>query len=763
MAGRIKRSDYVAFWIAGGVFAAFLAVGLLYILVVREHNREESLRYLNDAVSQRQAALSQQFSSDLQMLRGVAVSIAEMDVNDREHIYNILNTINRSNAFIRMGFADNRGIAALVDLDGSIYRDVDVSARGFFLAARGGEEVISGTFFEDLTDEYVNYYAVPVRKHDNVVGVLLAVNADDVLHNIVAVPVFNGAGHYFVIDDRGVTVVPTVAPEPIAGLGSDIFQIMDFPPPEREAFAHALASTTGGDFEFSSMGKRQFGVLHPIGVNDWFVLGVVPRSAIGAYYNRTSIGVTFLVMAAALILLFHFYWQFRVVIRNQRELKRLAYTDQLTGDRNLPKFTIDAERILRERGSRQYAFWSFDVKYFGRINELYGNEIGDTVLLRVANILREHMPDGIFCRDTADQFVGLMPYAKREELRCWAEGIFKAMADNEAIEKSRLRLDGAIGIYCVDDFDDEPTVDNMVNRAAVAKKIAKRFAGSGALFFTQEMSNEIRREARLEATSREALSAGHISFHLQPKVEIQRGCRIAGAEALARWSDPEFGGISPGDFIPLFERNGFIVTLDREIFGQVCGWYRAWLAAGNIPVKVSINVSRQGLLRDDFIAYYVFIKEGHAIPDGHLELEFTESVIQSDYQLFCRTVKELQRAGFACSIDDFGSGYSSLNVLKNLPIDVLKLDALFFQGEDNLGRARTVVEDFIGLARKLEIRTVAEGVEDLTQVDFLRGAGCDLVQGYFFSRPVPPAEFELFDIEIGPDLVITRGKSETNY
>ena len=761
MISRLERPNFASFWIAGIVFAAFLAAGLLYVLVVRRHNAEESLRFLNDSVSQRQAALSQRFSGDLQILRGVALSLSEMDLDDREKIYNILNTINRSNSFVRMGFVGSSGIGVLVDLDGTVYRDVNLSTRDFFRTALGGHDAVSRTFFEDLTNDYVNYYAVPVRQQGAVVGVLLAVNTEDVFREIIAVPVFNGMGFYFVIDSAGIAVLPTMDPGTLAKLGSSVFQVMDFPAGEREKFERALAHRERGAFDFSSLGNRQFGVLHPLGVNDWFVLGAVPRTVIDSHYNQTSIGITLILMAAALMFMFHIYWQFRVVVRNQRSLERLAYTDELTGARNLPKFMIDAERILTGRSNgRSYALWCFDIKQFGRINELYGNEIGDMVLVRMAELLRERQGEGIFCRDSADQFVGLMPYAKKADIHYWAECLFKSMVEHEAIDKSRLRLDGAIGVYCVGDFEDGLTVDNMVNRASVAKKAAKATAGSGMLFFTHEMGDLIRREAQLEATSREALDAGHIVFHLQPKVGIQGNCRITGAEALARWHDPTYGWISPADFIPLFERNGFIVTLDREIFEQVCRWYRVWLTAGNEPVRISINVSRQGLLRDDFIAYYVLVKEGNGIPDGLLELEFTESIILDDYRHFCRAVEELQKAGFACSIDDFGSGYSSLNVLKNLPIDALKLDALFFRGEDHLGRARTVVADFIGLARKLRIGTVAEGVEERTQVDFLRGAGCDLIQGYFFSRPLPPAEFERLNMEIGHDLNITKKESE---
>lgn len=246
----------------------------------------------------------------------------------------------------------------------------------------------------------------------------------------------------------------------------------------------------------------------------------------------------------------------------------------------------------------------------------------------------------------------------------------------------------------------------------------------------------------MEAQGQQALAEGQFQPYFQPKFDIQHGDRLAGAEVLCRWIHPQKGMIPPDQFIPVFEKSGLIMQLDRYMFEQACSWYRRYLDGGGARINLAVNVSRAGLLREDFVDYYVRVKETYGIPDGAMELEVTESLALGGEELLCQLVRELQAHGFTCSLDDFGSGYSSLNLLKNLPIRVLKLDILFFQRSVDKVRERIVVRNIINMARELKIRVIAEGVEETESVEFLRGAGCDIVQGYVFARPMPLAEFE---------------------
>lgn len=209
-----------------------------------------------------------------------------------------------------------------------------------------------------------------------------------------------------------------------------------------------------------------------------------------------------------------------------------------------------------------------------------------------------------------------------------------------------------------------------------------------------------------------------------------------------RWRAPE-GLIPPNDFIPLFEQNGFIVDLDLHVFEKVCAMLRKWLDNGVTPVPVSVNMSRAHLADPQFLERYENIRRAYDVPPELLEIELTESLVFENPHLLVQFIERIRAHGYHCSIDDFGSGYSSLNLLKDMNVNVLKLDRVFFasQEADN-ARERTVIVSVIDLAKKLSMGTVAEGVETPRQVEFLQQADCDMVQGYVFSRPVPLAEFE---------------------
>ena len=262
------------------------------------------------------------------------------------------------------------------------------------------------------------------------------------------------------------------------------------------------------------------------------------------------------------------------------------------------------------------------------------------------------------------------------------------------------------------------------------------------MFYDDSIRRRMLEDTALESEAEAAMEDDEFKLYMQPKIDIQNGNQITGAEVLARWLSPSRGLILPGNFIPLFEKSELIVKLDRYMFEHACRWYRSHLEQGGRPVSLAVNVSKAGLFQNDFVDYYTDIKDKYSIPDRVMELEFTESILAADTELFAELVVNLNARGFICSLDDFGSGYSSLNLLKNLPIDVLKLDILFFQKSRDIRRERIVVSNVINMAKELDIKTIAEGVEDMDTVEFLRKAGCNVIQGYVFAKPMPQEDFE---------------------
>ena len=426
-----------------------------------------------------------------------------------------------------------------------------------------------------------------------------------------------------------------------------------------------------------------------------------------------------------------------------RQLERLAFVDPVTSGRNRTSFEIDAGGAVRAALPGTYVLVWLDIQKFKVINDFFGVEMGDRVLRHCYETVEAHLENGEYvARLAADGFNLLLRTAGEKELEARLNRIAEDANNFEPFRERNYLLSFSAGIYPIDD----PVLSlvKIQDRANIARK---KSGGSEehclctCLFYSEQDRLRSLREKEMENRMHDALGRDEFVVYLQPKQSLKKAA-IGGAEALVRWRAPE-GLIPPNDFIPLFEQNGFIVDLDLHVFEKVCAMLRKWLDNGVTPVPVSVNMSRVHLADPQFLERYETIRRAYDVPAELLEIELTESLVFENPHLLVQFIERIRAHGYHCSIDDFGSGYSSLNLLKDMNVNVLKLDRVFFasQEADN-ARERTVIVSVIDLAKKLSMGTVAEGVETPRQVEFLQQAGCDMVQGYVFSRPVPLAEFE---------------------
>ncbi len=429
-------------------------------------------------------------------------------------------------------------------------------------------------------------------------------------------------------------------------------------------------------------------------------------------------------------------------VRAQLSLAYRAEYDMLTGYRNFASFKRLATDLLVGWHDKRYALLYSDVKNFKFINDIYGYDIGDRLLQYWADIYSKSMQEGeTFARISSDQFTSLRHYARREELEERFHDAVQQLNQFEELKKKKFPIHLACGVYCIETQEDLLSIEEMLDRANVAQKSVKLQGGSRLAFYTEKMRSQIIQEKAMESDMRPALHDGQFCIYLQAQVDIQHGYQVVGAESLARWNWPGKGLVSPGEFIPLFEKNGFIVELDRFMFEESCRYLRRLLDEGHKACKIATNVSRVSVFQPDFLETYVELKQRYGIPDGLLELECTETSMVENPQEMVHISKELRKSGFRLSMDDFGAGYSSLNVLKDLTVDILKLDMAFFRNGLTTERDRTIVESIVAMAKTLQMQVIAEGVEAAEQVAFLQSIGCDMVQGFIFSKPVPAAEF----------------------
>lgn len=728
------RRTYAMSFLIGGVF---LACSLLLLRQVSHQSEQENALYLYDTTNQVRALLQRQITLDFQTLRGVAITLGHVP---REDVYPILKEVNDNNEFIRMGLAAPDGRVDMLDINGSVHRNMDLSGEAFFQAALKGQAALSTPRKDRFGPGWVIYCAVPVDREAQNFGVLVGVNDAALFQHILNIPLAEGKGISAMINAEGRYVLGSDANAAVGN--GDIFSLGPVKEKMRAKALDDLAAGRRGFFFFTHDNETFFAAYEPLSVNNWFLFYAVPSTALALVPNALLYSVAGII-ALALLLFFFLIWRVHSLgDKHGRELERLAFVDPLTGGRNANRLKLDAAALLRRYPNTVFAVWYADIKNFKFYNEMFGYEMGDKELVRIGGLLEEgDSPLSLCCRVSADKFAGIRPMSSREEFMAEFHSLARRIENDVARPSRAFPLKLHVGVYSTDmPQTSEISFKEMINRANIALRVAKENSAGGCLFYSEDMRGLALRLLDLEARMDTALSRGEFEIFFQPKVNIQQGNRIHGAEGLVRWRS---GGrlIPPMEFIPLFERNGFIIELDRHMFALACAWLRKHLDSGRPPLNIAVNVSRLGLMQEDFLRYYTTVKERYAIPDGLLELECTESLALFD-ERFRELVLELKKRGFLCSLDDFGAGFSSLNVLKDLPIDVLKLDILFLRKSRDLKRERIVISNVITMARELGIRTVSEGVESVEQVEFLRSKGCDLVQGYVFAKPMPAADFD---------------------
>ena len=430
----------------------------------------------------------------------------------------------------------------------------------------------------------------------------------------------------------------------------------------------------------------------------------------------------------------------RLRARNAIEKSKVRFLeyDFLTGIYGQQKFYQATRELLDQRAGENFAFIHFDIDRFRIINTLYGSKEGDRLIHFVAGAIRKVMTAygrGTYGRLGGDVFGMCVPYEDGAAIYHILEGI------RAEIRKHTVHyyLETCAGIYLVDDPDME--VAAMHDNAEIAAAQCKGQYMVHDVLYTEEIGQKMLREQHIIDEMDAALAEQQFIVYFQPKYQLKKMAPY-GAEALVRWKKPNGEIVLPNEFIPIFERNGFITKLDYYVWEKVCQFIDSELSQGRNPAPISVNVSRVNLYNPDFMDSLIDLIHRYHIPPHYLNLELTESVFSEDAELIQRAVNYLHDAGFTILMDDFGSGYSSLNILKDVDLDVLKIDMKFFSKGNTAEKGAKIIEAVIRMAESLDMMVIAEGVEEKHQVDFLNDLGCDYIQGYYFGRPMSQDQYE---------------------
>ncbi len=745
IANRFPRNTI--YWAAIVFSIAFMASGVSFIRYAGALGQKKTIEYIRNATLQTRFAVDEYIREQGQTLRAATSLIKDRDILLNESLIRMFSdALLETETYLSIGLVDSEGQALWIDMvDDEVHR-MDLSRNPLVQQVLQGQDLVSEFQFDLFHGINANFFIIPIRAGDTVRGACFASISEDRLRNVIDHALLAGKGLAHIIDREGTYILRSHNPLRLDSKNG-IFGI--HPPLDAATVRRVLQDLAEGKSGYltrDSYGENRIAAYAPLEMNDWYVFYAVPENLVNSGLKFVTNGtVALFTLSMALFVTFVILiWE--VNEKGRKKLEVLAFKDPLTGQRNRRKFVIDAEKLLKKHPRANYSLCYSDIKDFKYVNDLFGRNMGDRLLRYWANHLAANTrEEEAFGRLASDIFVTLSARTDIQEIA----GLFKQTTEHlcsfPALAAYGYKVDLRGGVYIVNDKDGELSVNDMIDRASAAQKSIKEHNDRKLAFYSNELRERKLWETEVESKMRAALENEEFEIYLQPKVDIQNGNRIMGMEALVRWLHPGEGLVSPAKFIPLFEKNGFIVELDRYVLEKACEAYEKCLQSeGWSQLVLSVNVSRLGLFHPDFIEAYTAIKEKYGIPDGHIELEFTESLVFEGDSLFQSTIAELQHRGFLCSLDDFGAGYSSLNVLKALKVDVLKLDRLFFRYGEDADRGRELVRNIISMAKALHMKTVAEGIDEPSHVEHLREMGCDAVQGYVFAKPMTIADFMRF-------------------
>lgn len=408
------------------------------------------------------------------------------------------------------------------------------------------------------------------------------------------------------------------------------------------------------------------------------------------------------------------------------------------------KFSLDTEQILEHNKVTKFALIYTEVEQFRFIIDSYDSLTADDILHYIAKVFNTSLQQSeTYGHISEDKFVMLMHYSDENDLINRLKVIYAVVFNYPEMKKLNSNLRLSVGVYCIDRANDRE-IQKMLDRAIIAQKTNTLNTSEAINIYTEKVKTTFMREAEIESRKEMSLANNEFRVFYQPKYNIKYN-RPDGAEALVRWYDPDTNTFrNPAEFVPIFEANGFIGKVDRYVYTEVCKYITESVERGYKIVPVSVNVSRVTATQEGFVDFYVRTKKKYNIADGFLTIEFTESFAFENYDALKDMVGKFQSNGIHCSIDDFGSGYSSYNILKELQMDELKLDRFFINKGFSPERDDELLRTIITLAKHFGMKVTQEGVETVDVLERLERFGCDVVQGYYYSKPLALDDYIAF-------------------
>lgn len=716
------------------IFLLLVAVGIAYMTYMLDRVEANTNNSIKTIVKNDANNLKTEITEQKVILQSITNEILLDNIVDTDKIFDMYERSDITSNFIRMAIMYEDG--KTITNDGY---EVDYSDEidNFF---SNNEIHISENRKSKIGGEEINIYSQAIELEDEKIVILLIVKTDS-YKDIFSNKIFEGKGFSYIVDNSGNIVVSANRDKETGNLINNIENMLVGESKERfivnkETIEENIKNGVAGTRTLQTADGKYYMVYEPIGVNNWAIVTFIPSNAIAGEVNNALLTTFIIAIIVILVILSICIYIFISYNKKQKQLFEYAYIDPVTKKGNIYYFRKKGQELLKNKQKtniNQYII-VLDINKFKMINKAYGYKTGDTILYGIGEELEKLLGrESLICRYSNDYFAALFEY--EEDIHKILNRIVRNI-ENLKIEDNVYNLSVNIGVYKLTDEDNN--ISEIMDKAIIAHSASKGDVFDKFHIYDRKMEKELEQESKIEHEMNNALDNKEFKVYYQPKVNVKDET-LYGAEALVRW---EHDGkmIPPSEFIPLFEKNKFILKLDLYIFDKVCSDMKEWKEKyGKEPV-ISVNVSREHFLDEHFLEKYMMIASKHGVDTSKIDLEITESAtIEAGIDII-EIMNKMKRLGFLVSIDDFGTGYSSLSAIQDMPADILKIDKSFV---DRIGKnEKNIIDYILTIAKELEFKTIAEGVETKEQKDYLLEKGCDIIQGYYYAKPMPKGEFE---------------------
>ncbi len=677
--------------------------------------------------SQEQAAFNSVIKNTIDSLTSITNTLVALG-DDTQAKIQFLHNIEKSFSLDTIIMADVHGQGIR-----STGQEVDVTPLFTFQEAIKGHVTATDMQLSEFTGQYAVTVSIPMREAGNILGVLIVEYGTKFITELLE-NYTDSAGSAFLVDTKGFPVASS----------SDVFRSLKFLQKAQfsddmhyeEFLQHALKRQWGGT-SFTLNGEERLIEYRPISINDW-ILFVISRDVSVNPVHEISKEIQY--VATGILFIFLLFCAYIVFLKRKTiaEVKHAAFYDELTGLSNTLKFKQDVERTIKKFPNMKYVMQKLDLENFKAINEMYDYETGNRVLIKIAQALTQLSNDSFLCaRNGNDEFLMFSAYGflNDDSTRTEFERHFKQLLPDLATYEFTFRY----GRYFVP--KGERDVTEMISKTTLAHSMAKSLGHKHTWDYDDTFRQEVRRHTELINLSKNALENMEFTVYIQPIFDIVQK-KVTGGEALVRWSMDDGTQLLPQEFIPIFEQNGFITEIDFHVLRTVCARIKLWIEKGHKALPISVNFSQLHLKNPHFVKEITEICAEYGNLHHLITVELTETAMTENAHDLAQLLDDLHQAGFTVAIDDFGAGYSSLGMLKNFKVDILKLDKSFFEANEHESRGTIVVNGISAIAHDLGMKIIAEGIEFSEQFTPVKANQLELAQGYFLAKPMPLEEFE---------------------